>query len=187
MNVANWLPAGRMRQAVAATSYSIIVAGLLASAAWLALGLYDDSSEVASLRERLRQLDQRAATGQRMLGPAMEAEAGSPLLEGATITLAGAALQQRMERAVARAGAELLSSQVELESPTGGPGFLSLSADIEMPKPALQALLYDIEAGMPYLFVDSLAVQSSAAAPENDRKGRLHVALAVSGKWEAKP
>jgi general secretion pathway protein M len=184
MNFAAWIPEGRFRRALAAASFGLVVVGLWVWAGWIALGLYDESTDVATLRERLSGLDQRLSGGTRTPGSQV-AESGSPFLEGATVTLAGAALQQRMERAVTRAGGELLSSQVELESPSGEPGFLSLAADVDLPGPALQAFLYDIEAGMPYLFVDTLAVQSPAAA-EGEKSGRLHVALGVSGKWEAK-
>jgi len=185
MNLAAWLPEGNFRRALAAASYGLVVASLWICAGWIAFGFYGESAEVATLRERLRGFDQRLTAGPRNAG-VKEAESGSPFLEGATVTLAGAALQQRMERAVTRAGGELLSSQVELESPSGEPGFLSLAADVDLPGAALQAFLYDIEAGMPYLFVDTLAVQSPGAV-EGEKNGRLHVALGVSGQWEAKP
>jgi len=73
---------------------------------------------------------------------------GSPFLDGRTITIAGAALQQRIEAAVAKAGGELTSSQVELDGPDAKNGFVNLTASVEAGQAAVQTILYDIEAGM---------------------------------------
>jgi general secretion pathway protein M len=44
-------------------------------------------------------------------------------------------------------------------------------------------LLYDLEAGMPFLFVDQLVVQAPASfAVSGD--GKLRILLTVSGQWE---
>ena len=40
---------------------------------------------------------------------------------------------------------------------------MSLVASCELEQPALQQLLYDIEAGMPFLFVDQLVAQALVA------------------------
>jgi general secretion pathway protein M len=44
-------------------------------------------------------------------------------------------------------------------------------------------LLYDLEAGMPFLFVDQLVVQSPATA-SGSANGKLRILLAVSGQWQ---
>ncbi len=98
------------------------------------------------------------------------------------MTLAGAALQQRIERAVAKAGGALLSSQVELDGPKAGDGVLRLTANLEIGQSALQPLLYDLEAGMPYLFVDSLDAQAPQAFGEAESAG-MRITIAVSGEW----
>ena len=92
-------------------------------------------------------------------GTATGAPTGSPFLEGQTVTVAGAALLQRVAAAVTSAGGSVLS---------------------EMEHSALQGLLYHIEAGMPFLFVDQLVAQAPVAAPEG---GRTRVLLSVSGLW----
>jgi general secretion pathway protein M len=48
----------------------------------------------------------------------------------------------------------------------------------------LQRLLYDLEAGMPFLFVDELTAEMSQAVVANDGVGRMHVQLALSGEWQ---
>ena len=56
-------------------------------------------------------------------------------------------------------------------------------ANCEIGQPALQKLLYDIEAGMPFLFVDQLVVQAPAGTSTGG-DGRLRVMIAVSGQWQ---
>jgi general secretion pathway protein M len=55
-----------------------------------------------------------------------------------------------------------------------------------MEQPALQKLLYDLEAGMPFLFVDQLDVQvpQTTATNEGGSAGRIRVVLGVSGQWQ---
>jgi general secretion pathway protein M len=113
-------------------------------------------------------------------GPTGPVPAGSPFLEGQTVTVAGAALLQRVASAVTLIGGSVLSSQVELQGTQSKDGFVSLIASCEMDQASLQALLYDLEAGMPFLFVDQLVAQAPISTSEG---GRTRVLLAVSGLW----
>jgi len=47
----------------------------------------------------------------------------------------------------------------------------------------LQKLLYDLEAGQPFLFVDQLSVQAPASSSFSG-EGKLRVLLSVSGQWQ---
>jgi general secretion pathway protein M len=128
---------------------------------------------------------------------------GSPFVEGATVSVAGAALLQRVVAATTQVGGNILSSQVELQgsqsesqgsqsqfpqSQTQGSqskaGFVTVTANFEVEPASLQRLLYDIEAGMPFLFVDQIDVQAptgSTGAPS--AAGKLRVLMTVSGQW----
>ena len=176
-----WLP-NRLRTLLAASSYLAAVLALLAGAAWFGESLYGDYAETAELREKLQSFDRRSAEAPKRTDAAAEPQ--SPLIDGETVTQAGAALQQRMERAVARAGGTLLSSEVLLPEGQGAKGFLSVTADVDLPQAALQPFLYDLEAGMPYLFVDTFAARAQEEG-EPSRDPRLRVALSVTGKWGA--
>jgi len=108
---------------------------------------------------------------------------GSPYLEGETVTVAGAALLQRIAGAIARVGGNVLSSQVDLQGNQSKAGFVTATASCEIEPVSLQPLLYDLEAGMPFLFVDQLVVQApvgSASAPG----GKMRVLLSISGQWQ---
>jgi general secretion pathway protein M len=105
------------------------------------------------------------------------------VLEGPTVTVAGAALLQRVAGAVTRVGGNILSSQVDLQGAQSKNGFVKVSVDCEVDQPSLQQLLYDLEAGMPFLFVDQLVAQ----APEtttNALSQKMRVSLLVSGQWQ---
>jgi general secretion pathway protein M len=166
---------------LAAAVYVVLVIVLL-GAAWLATAdLLDHREAVARKEAQLAQFERGRAT---VAAPATASEApqGSPFLEGQTVTLAGASLLQRVAGVVTGVGGNVLSSQVDVQDAASKGGFVSLVASCEVTQPDLQKLLYDLEAGMPYLFVDQLVVE----APDNVTRGEgghLRVMLGVSGQW----
>src|SRR5262249_3756307 len=114
---------------------------------------------------------------------------GSPFLEGPTLTVAGAAILQRVGNAVRQFGGNVLSSQVELEGTQSKAGLISVTMSCELDQPQLQQLLYDLEAGMPFLFVEQLVAQApqgiaGGGGVTGTESGRLRVLLAVSGQWQ---
>jgi general secretion pathway protein M len=100
------------------------------------------------------------------------------------VTVAGAALQERVGVAVKKAGGNVLSSQIELDGPQAASGYVDLSEIFEIDQASLQPLLYDLEAGMPFLFVDTLVVQAPQALGQAEG-GRMRVQIGVSGQWQA--
>jgi general secretion pathway protein M len=144
----------------------------------------DAHADVTASAAMLEQLDGRRPTGREQVSGA-DAPSGSPFLEGSTVTVAGAALLQRVAGAVTKLGGNMLSSQVELQGNQAKAGFLSMIASCEIEQRNLQPLIYDLEAGMPFLFVDQLAVQAPATASASG-EGKLRVLLTVSGQWQGK-
>ena len=106
---------------------------------------------------------------------------GSAFLDGETVTVAGAVLLQRVVGAVTRAGGNVVSSQVELQGSQFKDGRVGIIASCEIDEPRLQEVLYNLEAGMPFLFVEQLVAQPVAATP--DAGSRIRVLLTVSGQW----
>jgi len=158
---------------LAAAIYIGLVAVLLFVIVTSILDVVGQRSEVAAASAMLEQLEglRPAAVG-----------GASAYLEGATVTVAGAALLQRVAGAVAKFGGNVLSTQLDLQGSQTRAGFLSMIASCEIDQPQLQQLLYDLEAGMPFLFVDQLEIQTSLSA-SGSASGRLRILIAVSGQW----
>ena len=159
----------------------------LATATWGAIAdVLERRTEVTAARDTLAQMERRKPTpvhGPNQATDNAIAPPGSAFLEGPTVTVAGATLLQRIAVAVTKVGGSILSSQVELQGPQSKAGFIGVIASCELDQPALQQLLYDLEAGMPFLFVEQLAVQT-AVAVSGAREGRLRVQVAVYGQWQ---
>ena len=169
---------------VAAIGYMAVVGAFLA-ATWFHISDFLERSQlVAEANNILSHLEGGRVSGSSQANArGIPLATGSPVLEGPTVTVAGAALLQRVAGAVTRVGGNILSSQVDLQGAQSKNGFVRVSVDCEVDQPSLQQLLYDLEAGMPFLFVDQLVAQ----APEtttNALSQKMRVSLLVSGQWQ---
>jgi general secretion pathway protein M len=169
--------------AIAAGGYFALVAILVFSAWYAAADVYDRYQAVGAANELLAQLERGRQSPGAALRASSDVPLGSPFLEGQTVTVAGAALLQRVAGAVTNVGGSVLSSQVDVQGAQSKAGLVSLVASCEVTQVDLQKLLYDLEAGMPYLFVDQLAVQAPDTLTRGEG-GRLRVMLGVSGQWQ---
>jgi general secretion pathway protein M len=169
--------------AVATAAYALAVAALLLTA-WASIAdIFARQQALAASEDLLAQLEgRRNSPFGGPDSPAGPVPTGSPFLEGQTVTVAGAALLQRVAEAVTRVGGNVLSSQVELQGTRSKDGFVSLIASCEVEQAALQRLLYDLESGMPFLFIEQLVAQAPQAAAASNVT-RMRVVLSVAGQW----
>jgi general secretion pathway protein M len=144
------------------------------------LGRRATVAAAAAMLDQLQGRKTRQFGGQ---GGDVSAPSGSPFLEGATVTVAGAALLERVTTAIARLGGNVQSSQIDLQGNQSKSGFITMIASCDIDQPNLQRLLYDIEAGMPFLFVDQLVVQTPLSSASSG-EGKLRILLSVSGQWQ---
>ncbi|MFG1479811.1 type II secretion system protein GspM [Xanthobacter sp. V4C-4] len=188
-------PGFHWRPLAAVLGYVALVGMLAALALGTVLDLMERRAAVDAAAGTLERLQARrlVAAGGKGAGPG---SGGSPFLDGPTLTIAGASLMQRLSGAVARFGGHIASSHVELQGTPFGPDFVAVSASLDIAQDEFQKLLYDLEAGMPFLFVGQLAVRpertetgppggegaTGAADPE-----RLQVTLTVYGQWRRTP
>jgi general secretion pathway protein M len=190
MNPALTARARSLHQALAALGYVAAVLVLLALAYTAVAGVLEQRASVAASADLLAQLEGRRAVANRP-GEAAPGTipTGSPFLEGQTLTVAGAALLQRVADAVTKVGGSVLSSQVDVQGVQAKDGYVSVLASCEVEQAAMQRLLYDLEAGMPYLFIEQFVAQAPQASqaaqmPQTQATGRMRVLLAVAGRWE---
>jgi general secretion pathway protein M len=169
------------RQVVAIVVY-VGAVGALALGSLQAIDYgWTELDESATIQEHLDGLAKRPPTESAPSASDVTAT-GPPFLDGQTITIAGAVLQQRVQQAVAKAGGILSSSQVDLDGPEAAKGFVYLTATTETSQPAIQTILYDVEAGMPYLFIDKLSIQPPMDLSGQDT-GKMRMTIRVGGQW----
>ncbi|HSA81420.1 MAG TPA: type II secretion system protein GspM [Geminicoccaceae bacterium] len=107
------------------------------------------AGERTQLTEELAALEERAA------------QAGG-YLEGSTDALAAVELQDRVRRIIERAGGQLQSTQILPASAVDATAPVrraALRIQLEIAISGLQSVLYELEAGQPYLFVNELTVR----------------------------
>ncbi len=165
---------------LAAVAYGGLLFALLFTVIVSLADVLGQRAEVAASAAMLEQLEGRRPAAVRGQPTEVSMPSGSAFLEGATVTVAGAALIQRVAGAVTKLGGNVLSTQVELKGTQSKAGFLSILASCEIDQVELQQLLYDLEAGMPFLFIDQLVVQAPSTL-----NGKLRILLAVSGQWQS--
>ena len=165
---------------VAATAYAALVIVLLVVAASSLIDMLSQRASVAAAAAMLEQLEGRKVPAAGGRSGDASAPSGSAFLEGATVTVAGAALLQRVASAVTKAGGSVQSSQLDLQGPQAKTGFVSMVANCELDQSALQSLIYDLEAGMPFLFIDQLDIQVATTSGDS----KLRFLLGVSGQWQ---
>jgi general secretion pathway protein M len=169
---------------IAVVLYVAVIGGLIATAGAAVSNILDHQRALAQTSDLLDQLQGRRQRGAGT-SPLAAEHPGTPFLEGPTVTVAGATLLQRVAAAVSSVGGTIQSSQVDILGTQAKDGFVGLLVSCEMEQPALQKLLYDLEVGMPFLFVDQLDVQVPQTTAANDGGvGKIRVVLGVSGQWQ---
>lgn len=170
---------------IAVTLYVAVTGGLLLMAGLSIADVIAHRQALAQTSDLLDQLRGRKG-GAKNAAAAMAKHPGTPFLEGPTVTVAGANLLQRVAAAVGNVGGSVQSSQVDVSGAQAKDGFVGLVVSCELDQPALQKVLYDLEAGMPFLFVDQLDVQAPQTTALNEAgTGRVRVILGLSGQWQA--
>jgi len=185
MNISQLLTAFLTRFPAGAAILYVGVVMVFAITAWTTVeDILERREAVAATAAILSQLEGRTLAGSRGGGRDIDTvTTTSPLLDGGTVTVGGANLLQRIAAAITRLGGTITSTQVDLQGPQARDGFVAVTVNCEVAQPALQELLYDLEAGMPFLFVDQLVAQGPAA-PATTPEGKLRVLISVSGQWQ---
>ena len=75
------------------------------------------------------------------------------------------------------------SSQLDVQGSQAKAGFVGMVANCELEQSALQAVLYDLEASMPFLFIDQLDIQTATATGDS----KLRLASPDNGRVQNEP
>lgn len=148
-------------------------------AATAALGSWSEAAdEAAQRRAILAQVEAAQRHGAAGGGRAALAP-DAAFLVAPTIGQASALLQAHVGKLVAAQHASVASSAAQPTLREDTPDVLRLRATFDMGLSALQALLYELETGAPYVFVDALAVSPQRGAGEPI----LRVTLDLRALW----
>ena len=149
------------------------------------------SMVVFSLQTRIdavRQFDARAKLLSQLEARAESDEArrrsrvapAAAFVSAPTQGLAGAQLQAYLQRVMDTHHAVLISSGMEPADSKDHPDAIQLQATFESSLQSLQALLYQLESGTPYTFVESLNIQLAGANAQRPVENPLLRITAVS-------
>jgi general secretion pathway protein M len=173
----SWMiSAGAVAGYVALIALALVLTGMALAA------IEDQRASVAASDAMLARLEEHTVARRDDGSPLGGAPEGSPFLQGETLNVGGAALLQQVATAIHAVGGDVLSSQVDLDSDRAQDGWIGLIVGCEIEQPAMRTLLYRIEAGMPYLFIDQLVVQAPTPGANG---GRMRVLLGVQGQWQS--
>ena len=116
----------------------------------------DAVSEAAERREMASRLEARLKA---ISNQPVQAAPPSAFLDAATRGLAGAQLQSYLAQVAGDQNASLVSSGTDAAKRDDTPETIRLQVMFDMNMKALRAVLYRLESGAPYVFVDALTIQ----------------------------
>jgi general secretion pathway protein M len=135
----------------------------------------------AEQNETLSQLEARAksadATRAHNLAPA------AAFVDASTLGLAGSQLQAHLSQLTEADHAVLISAGIQPAKREDPPNSIRLQATLDANLKSLQTLLYQLESGTPYVFVDSLAVQLLGQKSEHAEDPLLRMSLGLHAIW----
>ena len=150
------------------------------------IGVLFEARAVAlrELTERRDGLERLEALVRRNAGRPIAAAPPVAFIEAPTQGLASAALQAHLAQLAEAQHAGLVLSGEETARRDDTPDTIRLQATLDMNMTALRALLYRLESGTPYVFVDALAVQpASVAAGRAAEDPLLRATLSYRALW----
>jgi general secretion pathway protein M len=143
----------------------------------------DAASEFDTRSALLSQLEAHAANRNkaRLSGAAAPAAA---FLAAPTQGLAGAQLQAYLQHVADSHHATIISSGMEATKHEDQPDSIRLQATLDADLASLQAFLYQLESGTPYVFVDSLNIQIPGTNAQHAVEDPLlRVTLGLRAVW----
>jgi general secretion pathway protein M len=144
----------------------------------------DAKGALDETRERLARLEAHAPSGAKS-GPTVLPAPAVAFLDAPTQGLAVAQLQSYLSQAATRHHAVLIASGMQRADHDDTPDMIRIEASLNAALEPLQALLYQLETGTPYVFVVQLDVQQQSAqsGQRGPRDAAMHVRLVLRAPW----
>jgi hypothetical protein len=167
-------------QAVSVAVFALLLLALLSMMGISLQARSDAVQESSERRETLSRLEARL----KAIASRPTAAPPAAFLDASTSALASAQLQSHLAQLAGAQNASLVSSGSEAAKRDDAPDTVRVQATLDMNMQSLRAMLYQLESGTPYVFVDALAVQ-----PVNASAGRavedplLRTTLSLRALW----
>lgn len=147
-----------------AQALALAAVGLLLLIGLTALGgsfaaRLDAAAELAESRDALARLESRPGEGARAGKTAVRAAPEAAFIEAATPGLAAAQFQTHVAQLASAHAANVLSLGLEVATRDGPADGVRVQVTLVTSLNSLQAFLYDLESGTPYVFIDALTIQ----------------------------
>lgn len=170
-----------------------LFAVLIACATAPALCLKTRSDALDALADKRDMLDRLEAAHRRSISkPGARERFGaapaSAFLNSQTLGLASAQLEAYLSKLVLAQQGSLVSSGVQQVNRSDASDIVRVQATLDITYEALQAVLYKLETGTPYVFVDSMTVQLlSTTTQRTARSPTMKVTLNLRAIWHRNP
>jgi len=177
---------GLNREQLIALAAAAVILLFCVTAVTLSLQVRSEAyAELSEKQDALALLESRVGGGAKARGPVRNPAApAAAFLTTTTQGLAGAELQAYLAQLAAAQNSEVVSSGVQPTGRDDPPETIRLQATLTATIGSLQTLLYQLETGTPYVFVDSVAVQLPNAGMAGTRQDPvLRVTLVIRALW----
>lgn len=145
---------------------------------------YAAAHELSLRSDLLSRLEARVAVRNKARLKSGAVAPTAAFLAAATPGLAGAQLQAYLQHVADDHHAVLISSAMEATRREDPPDSIRLQAQLDTDLTSLQALLYQLESGTPYVYVESLNIQiPGVSSPRASEDPLLRVTLGLRAVW----
>jgi general secretion pathway protein M len=140
--------------------------------------------ELSERREALSHLAARARSAADARARTTTTAPAAAFLDAGTAGLAAAQLQTYLSQVAAGQQAILISYGVEPARREDSPDAIRVQVTLEVSQKSVQRLVYQLESATPYVFVDSLAVQTpSTTGQRGAQDPKLRLTLSLRALW----
>ena len=167
------------RPAALAAAYAAITGVFAALAILFAVNVFVEYRDRNATSDLLKRMESGAAARRSLHGQSPR-NTEMTFFSAESPSLANAKLLQHLKSSIVNAQGDIRSTETN-DRPR--PGEVKATAKFEIAEQNLQKLLYDLETGAPFLFIDNLAV--SVGSSEGPQDNKLAATIAVSALWRS--
>jgi general secretion pathway protein M len=146
------------------------------------------AQDLADRQDVLARLETGARAKRDAHGPLVQAKApAAAFVNAPTLGLASAALEAHVTQ-LAGHHATLVSFAVQSNTATDRSDAIRIEASMDISQRALQPLLYELESGTPYVFIESMTLRPAAASAQSSAPDPLlRATLGLRALWRHNP